>query len=120
MKDLEDTIKTTVQAAVQAQAKVALIEGLGGVDRLADKMLDVLLKGTVKRDYREVRIIDAVLQDALKDEMTRLIKELFDEQRDEIRKQLTARIRKDSAGIAEQIVGQMTASAYRFQLVVGE
>ena len=40
MKDLEDTIKTTVQSAVQAQAKVALIEGLGGVDRLADKMLD--------------------------------------------------------------------------------
>jgi arginine deiminase len=120
MKDLEQTIASTVQSAVQAQAKVALIEGLGGVERLADEMLNVLLKAKVKRDFREVRVIDAVLQDALRDEMKRLIEELFNEQRAEIRKLLTARIRKDASSIAEQIVGQMAASSYRFVLKVDE
>lgn len=116
MKDLEETIAKTVQSAIESQAKAQLITALGGVDQVAEAMIRVLCNRTVERNYRKVSLLDATLEDAMKDAMKALVVEVFDEQRAEVRKLLAARIKKDAATIADAMVASMTASTYRFEL----
>lgn len=107
MQDLEKTIAQTVSAAIEAQAKAGLISALGGVDGVADAIFRTLMTRKVKVDYREIPMLDFVLQQSFTDAMKAVVNDIFNEQRDEIRRLIAARLRTDSKDLANTLVDRM-------------
>lgn len=104
MDDLTRTISQTVSSAIEAQAKAQFLTALGGTDHLISRFLAVAANSKVKRNNRDVPLLDAVIEDAVKKVVTDLVAEMLDENRDAVKKALAARLRSSSKDVADQLV----------------
>jgi hypothetical protein len=104
MDDLTRTIEKTVASAIESQAKAQFLTALGGTDQLIDRFLHVASKYTVKRDYRDVPLLDATIQDTVQKVVKDLVAEMVDENRDELKKAIASRLRSNAKDVATQLV----------------
>lgn len=104
MDDLTRTIERTVASAIEAQAKAEFLKALGGTDHLVDRFLKVASTYKVKRDYRDVPLLDACIEDTVTRVVGDMVNELVNEHRDDIKKAIASRLRSTSKDVANQMV----------------
>ena len=104
MDDLTKTIATTVSSAIEAQAKAQFLAALGGTDLLIDKFLHVASKYTVKRDYRDVPLLEATISDQVQELVKQLVTEMVQDSREELKVEVAKRLRSNSKELAERLV----------------
>lgn len=104
MEDLNKTIATTVASAIEAQAKAQFLTALGGTDHLIERFLAVAANTKVKRDYREIPLLDDVIHRTVEGVVKELIGEMVETERDALKAELAKRLRSDAKTIAAQLV----------------
>lgn len=117
MKDLEETIASTVQAAVQAQAKAKLIDALGGTDAMMDSFIRMICTRKVERNYKQVPLLDSLLEKAVDEAIRQIVADLLSENEQQIKAEVAKRVRADAKSVAEALVTRvLPQGSYRVNL----
>lgn len=107
-----------IQPIIQAKVTAAIVESLGGYDRLVEKAIVTVLNMKVDNSGNPDRYDSSrgptwlawVMEDCVKRAAKTAVEEFFKEHQDVIKKQLTTELSKKNSPLAKQLVNSFIGS----------
>ena len=108
---LSEQIQKIATEAIKAQAQAAIIEQLGGADRLVESLMTAMMNEKVRVNYSDVRLIHHVVQECVKDSIREFVRDFMAQHRAELQAELAKRFRTDGKALAAALVDTVVRQA---------